>query len=304
MTKHGDPALLDDDEFAQLFASMDNITASDELKASTLDAIFSQMEAEETTRYEEHLSAQETKGEQKQRPFLSLVTDATPQGDEDTSVTAAAHATTTKAKHTKRDAKWKVRIAAALVAIALGVGSGIAYALPVSHVLVSVDDTTFDLGVNLFGTTVSATANNDAGKSAIASTEVHNVGYRDAMNRLLDKFEQDHKDETGSVSVRVNDRFGNRNDRFSEEANQVLENRGQPGGRVDVQPMPTSDGEGAPVDDINPQQSTSSSNKGDREWMQPQHEEQLQAPQGELGGSDPQEFARPQGEQDGQYEQD
>ena len=302
-------------ELERLFKSMDEVRASDELKASTLAVIFEQLDEEsvrepngnldEQPAGEAGLEESPADGNEKTavRPTLSLVDggaadvadgekagesdapalvavptgtddeapagvgDATADGAEAGDATAdGADADDEQKAARPRRRRFGLKIAAALLVVAVGVGGVLSYAIPASHVTVSAGDTTFDLGVNVYGTTVSATANSDAGKAAISSAAVRNVGFEDALGRLIDAYDQQRGGEQDEVQVSVHDPFGG-GERFSNEANHVLEGRrptssepaeapgpveggvpegaGEPGGAVG----PESEGFSAPAQD-------------------------------------------------------
>ena len=231
-------------ELERLFKSMDEVRASDELKASTLAAIFDQMdeEANGAAGLEESVAAEET--QTVARPVLTLVADdedaeardeeaggqdASVAADEGNAKDASARQDGLEQDDSKKSARprrrrFGLKVAAVLLLVAVGVGGVLSYAIPASHVTVSAGDTTFDLGVNVYGTTVSATANSDAGKEAISSAEVRNVGFKDALGRLIDAYDQQRGGEQDAVQVSVNDPLGG-GERFSNEADRVIEER-------------------------------------------------------------------------------
>lgn len=219
-------------ELERLFKSMDEVRASDELKASTLAAIFEQLDEGPV---DAPVDAEEREvARTAVRPALALVTD---DGASDASDARAEEPTASVATGEDKDeagaAKKAVRprrrrfglkVAAAVLVVAIGLGGVLSYAIPASHVTVSAGDTTFDLGVNVYGTTVSATANSDDGRAAISSAEVHNVGFQDALGRLIDAYDQQRGGEQDEVQVSVHDPFGG-GERFASEADRVLEGR-------------------------------------------------------------------------------
>ena len=224
-------------ELERLFKSMDEVRASDELKASTLAAIFDQMDGEASGAAgpEESLAV----GETQTRPALTLVTDdgAADDADDEKSSESTVLVVadddgakeTGSEENTKKTARPRrhrlgLKVAAALLVVAVGLGGVLSYVIPASHVTISAGDTTFDLGVNVYGTTVSATANSDAGKEAISSAEIHNVGFKDALGRLIDAYDRRRGGEQDEVQVSVHDPLGG-GERFSSEADRVLEER-------------------------------------------------------------------------------
>lgn len=242
-------------ELERLFKSMDEIEATDELKASTLTALFERLDEEDAREDAGEESREETTPavEETQtmvRPALVLVTDdaaedAAAGSREGVAASAAGGSGAADAESVRESAResaqgprkaarprrrgFRLKVAAALLVVAVGLGGFLSYAMPASHVKVSAGDTTFDLGVNVYGTTVSATANSDAGKTAISSAEVRNVEFEVALERLLSAYDQARGGEKDEVQVTVNDPFGG-GERISSEAERVLEGRkaGQP----------------------------------------------------------------------------
>lgn len=236
MTKARGHLAMDDHDFEVLFQSMGEITASKELKASTLSAIFDEMDAEDAMRGAssgERNGALDDTGEDTVRlhlvpeeptqvlPHLALVSD-----DEDAASSTGSPATSVRMK---RNRGLRLRVAAAVVAVALLVGGGVAYAVPAAQVAVMVDDTTFELGVNVFGTTVSAKADSDAGRKAISAAGVHNMRFEDALDHLLDSYEKDRDGSVGTIEIDVSDRFGGRGVELEQEADRVAQGHLAPG---------------------------------------------------------------------------
>ncbi len=248
-------------ELERLFKSMDEIKASDELKSSTLDVIFGRLdeEADSAEVGEEPASLEEAR--KTTRPALTLVTDDVVCDDgtvvsEDVAADIREEATDEKADastapvptsapaetgETKEPARprrrgFNIKVAAALLVVAVGLGGVLSFAIPASHVVVYAGETTFDLGVNVYGATVSATADSDTGKAAISTAEVRNVGFEEAFGRLINAYDQQRDGEQDEVQVAVHDPFGG-GERFANEAGRVLEGRGP------ARPRPTEPGE-------------------------------------------------------------
>lgn len=141
---------LHDDELYDLFSSFDDVSASDDLKATTLDCI------EET------------------RASMAF-----------TAVTGGAQ------KKPAKRSKWRVmKVAAVAACLTLALTGGAAYALPASHVTLSQDGSSVELGVNRFGITVSASSEDEAGREVVESVELRNVPYEEALERALDYMEE------------------------------------------------------------------------------------------------------------------
>ena len=223
---------LDDLEFERLFASLDDVKASDELKASTLHAIFAQADEPSAT------GAEKAKG----RGFVLIEGTARTEGarpeatQEDVSATAQAHAPiaadatdgTAGAAPTKRArAAWKkgafmLRVAAALLVFALVAGGTVACAVPATHVYATAGETTFDLGVNLFGFTVSAEADSDAGKEILEDVDVRFERFGEAFDRILEAYEQRGGEDEPTVRVESSAPFDG-GERLGEEAQNVMD---------------------------------------------------------------------------------
>lgn len=216
---------MTDKEFEQLFAAMDDITASDELKASTLSAIFDDAgEAEpeviaptvpmfRIVPAENDAPVEDSLGSEGD---ASVVAENSPRS-------ATSKRTAARKTARRRPGGWRLRVAAVAIVVILGLGGAVAYALPASHVLVTVDDTTFDLGVNIFGATVSATANTEEGKDSIAKADVHNRGLEETLNNLFDVYERDHGGEEPHISYSVEGRFGPSSQALQDEMAHVID---------------------------------------------------------------------------------
>ena len=256
MVKLDDSKDLDDRALKELFGSLNAVTASDELKESTLDFIFAQEEGGaldkddvQPERYP-HLKVVESDAmasseesacvegqESKRSADVKEVRDndvATSEGKEDvkqTAPTASGIDIGAKQRTARRRRKvgLPLKVAAAIVAFALIAGGGVAYATPANHVLVTVDDTTFDLGVNIFGSTVSAKANTNDGKAAIDAANVHNKGFGDACDQLLNAFEKRRGAKPDEVSLEVENRFGGGGDKIKEDVGNVIERHRESG---------------------------------------------------------------------------
>lgn len=228
---------LSDAKLAELFSSIEDVRASEDLKASTMRAIL-ELAGDEADEAQDAAAG----GEQKKQsvstsdvraslrlvepepmpsrtpeasessasdttayPTLSLEPPArsTAQSEEPELSVAGAEQVTPGHAKAKRSWTWRLKAAAAIVAVALVLG-GTAYALPASHVTVSQGTTTFDLAVNVFGVTVDVSASDDAGKAALQDLNVRNKGYEEALELVLESYEThmgDHVTEDLSVKV-------------------------------------------------------------------------------------------------------
>lgn len=166
----------DDQEFFDLFSSLDSVSASDELMDSTLEAIFSQAES--------------PKAGEDPEPDPKVV--AFPKG-------GGQHS---KPKKRKRH-HHVLRIAGVAAAVAAFSVGGIAYATPSSYISVNEGGTTLTLGVNSFGVTVSATADTDAGTKLIDDHKVCNKDFADSVRTIATAINSGDGSDEGGASPRV-----------------------------------------------------------------------------------------------------
>lgn len=78
------------------------------------------------------------------------------------------------------------RMAAAAALVLVAVSGGIALRAPTAFVSVSGPESTIQLGINVFGMTVSATSNDPAGQEMLSTVNVGNMGYEDSLRVLAD----------------------------------------------------------------------------------------------------------------------
>jgi hypothetical protein len=99
----------------------------------------------------------------------------------------------------------------------------VAYATPVNHVVFSTECSSVDLGVNVFGTIVTASSEDEMGETVLERASVHNVGVDDALRNLTDAYGEDHM--PSEVTVRAFDRQGNEMREMSEAKENVVTQR-------------------------------------------------------------------------------
>ena len=151
---------MNDEELKDLFSAFDDVSASDELKSETLANILAAAKAEDESK---------------------------PTPDNVVQITSSSEARPTRPS---RKARWRaMRVAILAACLALALGGGIAYAVPASYYEITQSGTTISLGVNVFGITVSATSNDDAGKELIGSAALCNVPYQTSLERALEQME-------------------------------------------------------------------------------------------------------------------
>lgn len=146
----------DDMDFVKLFSSLDSITASDDLKKSTLDAILSGAAGSDS-------GSGTVPAEIKQ----------------DTKVIQFSRG----GKHGKRKPR-TLRIAGLAACVALFGAGTFAYTMPIARASIDDGDTSLTLGINSLGMTVSADADSDKGKKLIAENDLTNKNYRDSVGEV------------------------------------------------------------------------------------------------------------------------
>lgn len=234
-----------DRELAELFGAFDDVRASDELKASTLDAIFAEMEAQE--------AAEGTVDDDPvEAPSFGLVQGgARPhegEADADAASKASARMEVVRGRERRPRGLW-LRVAAAALVITLTTG-GVAYAIPASHVTVTRDDVHVDLAVNVFGRTVSVTSDDDELQAALDEALVRGEGYERALVRVLEVCDEradgGSAANTGAVTVEVSGAFVGEDSAMAETVGRVTDDYAQKKLRqTDADGLPSSTGQGA-----------------------------------------------------------
>lgn len=168
----------DDGELRELFGAFDHVRASDELKSATLSAILASAQA---------------------APAESARTQPDAGHNESASAESPS-ASSARAPKQARKAKWRaIRVAALAACLALALTGGVAWAVPASHVQVTQDGTTIDLGVNCFGIAVSAESDDEDGRDVIEREGLRNVPQDEAVTRAADALEKKHPDRPVEV---------------------------------------------------------------------------------------------------------
>ena len=232
MADHNSFDELDDLEFERLFASLDDVRASDELKASTLDAIFAQADeltATGTEKAEERgfvliegaAQAEDVRPDAAQGDASATMQAHEPKGA-DATANHAGVVSTKKARIAWKRSSFMLRVAAALLVFALVTGGTVACAVPATHVYATAGETTFDIGVNLFGFTVSAEADSDAGKEILEDADVRFKRFGDAFDRILEAYEQHGGEDAPTVRVESSAPFAG-GEQLDKEAQNVMD---------------------------------------------------------------------------------
>lgn len=182
-----DTELEFDDELANLFAALDEVSASDELVDATLTRILGA---------DEDKAVDDTDVDNPASP-TSLVGPGIPEdaaASSNATTASAPKVTATEGGKRTRNAKrskWRaIRVAAIAACLAMALTGGVAYATPASYYDIVQDDITVTLGVNCFGVTVSATSNSEAGAEIVKSENLCNVSYEDSLARTIGQMEE------------------------------------------------------------------------------------------------------------------
>lgn len=149
-----------DDELHVLFSAFDEVSASSELRETTLGKIG---ELRNTNGSASNLKA--IAGGKRQKA----------NGIRKGSSRAKRHA---------------IRIGAIAACLVLALTGGVAYATPASYYEVSQGNTTITLGVNCFGLTISTESNDETGREIIESADLDNKPYEESISRTIENMEQ------------------------------------------------------------------------------------------------------------------
>ena len=160
---------FDDLEFEGLFRAFDGVTASDALKSRTLAAIA----AENATPAIERTQV---------RPVVSL-----PQTED------------LRAEHMRRPVKRTFRplhiaVGSAMALLIVAIVGATCWFYPAATVRVEQDDMVVDLGVNVFGACISASAEGEQGEAVLMAEDIRNLSREEAESRLMRRFERMRKD--------------------------------------------------------------------------------------------------------------
>ena len=179
-------------KFEELFSALDGISASEELQTRTLDAIFDQM-------------------------------DGLAEADEKPQLVALDGGMKADYRARKRRPSVLPRVAAVILALALASG-GVAYALPASYVTITSGETTVEMGINVFGVTVEASADTDGGEQMLSRLNVRGKRYEDAMEIVASGFDERSQGE-GEIEVHVRGGIGGHHEAMDEAVDHMMERR-------------------------------------------------------------------------------
>ena len=217
---------MDERAIELLLAPLADMTAPEELKERTLAAVFAEMGDEEQGE-----DAPDSSGDSP-----SAHDDAHGAPDVERVSVGADEMRASQEEHdvagharSARGGAWRLRVAAGLLVLALGCGGAIAYAVPVSHLMVEADGATFDIGVNVFGMAVSAEADSEDGKAALQDADVHHMRMEDALGRILDAYDKRRGGDKQEASVWAQGSFAGSAERLTESATGLLREQGRYG---------------------------------------------------------------------------
>lgn len=176
----------EDAELTELFSAFDEVTTPDALKESTFEAIVSQ-------------NAPAAAGA------------ATPEHQADASSTPKRQASA------RLRSKWRAfRIAAVAACLAFALTGGAAYAIPSSHVSIGQDGSSVELGVNVFGITVTADSNDEEGREIIEATDLLHKPFEESLALTYESIEQRHPDE--EIRIGIDPGIGDQHQRLEEKS--------------------------------------------------------------------------------------
>lgn len=148
-------ASIEDDELRSLFGAFDEVSASDELQQAALSAVF----------------AAADEGSAAAPKVEAVAGGAHPRGS--------------------KRARWRaMRFAAIAACLALALSGGVAYAVPATYYEVAQGETVITLGVNVFGITVSADANDETGREIVEGGDLCNKPYEEALSQAVGRMEE------------------------------------------------------------------------------------------------------------------
>lgn len=187
----------ENDELYGLFVAFDDVSASDELKAATLEKIFA-----ETAGDASGMAAKDIAGGVDEAADIKATTidtstiEAVPIDNSAGTLTEESPqlnikpVTVDAGGKSGRKAKWRaIRVAALAACLALALTGGIAYATPTSHVQVAQENTRISLGVNCFDIVVAADSEDEEGRAVLESTELCNLPREESVERAADSLE-------------------------------------------------------------------------------------------------------------------
>jgi len=227
-----------DDELALLFSALDDVRASDELKAQALDRIYKTPHPRDlpdafvgSTTFDAHdelpasdagisdeavrcgtvsresITPENTREVREPNdgsftavtePFLVVVGDK--------ALTKGAGGETRQKHVSPRRTRFRaIRAVAVAACLVLALVGGVAYAVPTSTVQLSRGDAAVELGVNRFGFVVSATSADDVGRAIVEKGDLLTRSYDEALERVADAFGEPSSDRPFEAAVSSED---------------------------------------------------------------------------------------------------
>lgn len=172
----------DDVELDEFFSTLDDVHASESLRASTLEAVF----AEEDSQNNE-LAASSAR------------------------IANGRRGRTRRGHRTIAARPRRMRRVLATVCVALVIAGVATWFVPLTSIAVEQDDLSVVFGVNVYGMTVSTSTQGDLSERVVEQAGVTNRTYEDAISRVLDaygKLSPNGVSSAASVSVHAPMGFG------------------------------------------------------------------------------------------------
>lgn len=203
---------LGDDELFELFSSFDDVRAGEDLRASTLEAIFAKDDEAEAKDMAEGVAKDVAEAD------VTRAESVAPQRE----LAQAKRARRGRRPVAARPRRARMVAFAACVLIAiLGAAS---WFVPFSQVALAQDDLRVVLGVNLYGVTVSVDAQGDLSEEVVAKADLGNEGVADALDRLLSAYDKVRPDAAGTTpSVDVSSTLGFGGDALRQQTQQAIQ---------------------------------------------------------------------------------
>ena len=166
-----------DNELCNLFDAFDEVCASDELQEATLARIFAEVPAMADNCFDNQAPEEPACDGSSPSAQIKVIAGGKPKSS------------------TKKAKRRTFRVAAVAACLALSLGGGVAYAAPATYYEIEQGDARVTLGVNLFGITVSATADNDMARELVESSNLTNIPYEQSIARTIEQMQASNPDE-------------------------------------------------------------------------------------------------------------
>ncbi len=213
-------AELDDEQMSELFSALDDVVATDDARTRVVAAMLGDDSATD-------VAAGTPVRETTARDEGTLAQSARERRGRDSSWHKGARRRGRHLRVVWPHRKAWIALATCLVLLLAGVAS---WFVPLTSVAVAQDELSVELGVNVYGVTVSATAEGELSKKVVDSTRPANRKVGDALGELLDEYDRQHVQDKSStqsseptVDVRAPMGFGG--DVVRAEAERVVKGR-------------------------------------------------------------------------------